>query len=289
MHAIHRNLAAALEEMQVWVRIMAEHAKFIRLGLDPNPAQERLFRQADQFAVCFDQLYQEVLCLQYHAPDPVLYDIRERTIRMVDQLIAFKRQIFNALQACQGLAILPAGLVDHIRREADRFNGTLLRSKGRQTRTREILGIPDGGRLAQTLPRLMYDEVPRDTLFTVAVEEIMFFSRIHSEHAAHLAMTFRPEVQESYRRRALEFERALAGQIERARAVERTGQGLNGLLGDNIRLASEWRDYLSGLFNDLVTCRIPTGQMNSPPLLIDHMLRETLYYLDILGRLDRML
>lgn len=40
------------------------------------------------------------------------------------------------------------------------------------------------------------------------MEEILFFTRTHAEHAGHLALTFRPEVQDAYRRDALAFEKA---------------------------------------------------------------------------------
>jgi hypothetical protein len=45
---LHESVVAAIEEMRVWGILMAEHAKFIRLGLAPNPDQEQFFRMADQ-------------------------------------------------------------------------------------------------------------------------------------------------------------------------------------------------------------------------------------------------
>lgn len=281
------GLIAALGEMRVWVIIMSEHAKFIRLGLDPNPAQEELFRLADQFAVQLERLHQEVLMTPGNSPVEVLYSLRERTIYMVNQLIMFKREIFNALEACKGLAILPAVLVDHVRREADRFIGTLERSKGRITKTREVLGIPNGQKEAQTVPRLLYHTLPSDKLFRVAIEESMFFSRIHSEHASHLAMSFRPEVQEKYRQRALIIEKEFANKIEQAKEVERSGQGLGQLLQENIKISREFESYLSKVLSDITTCTIPTKQTNFPPLLADHMRRETVYFIDILERIRR--
>lgn len=58
---LREGLLAALEEMRVWTRLMAEHAKFIRMGLDPNRAQEELFREADRFAVRLDALYDQTI------------------------------------------------------------------------------------------------------------------------------------------------------------------------------------------------------------------------------------
>ena len=279
-------LIAALEEMRVWTVIMAEHAKFIRLGLDPNPKQEELFRMADQFAIELDRLYSRTIATSPTAPDETLYVLREQTIAMVNQLIMFKNEIFQALHTCQGLGILPATLVDHVRREADRFVATLERSKtNQQTRTRERLGLQDGNRAAQTVPRLLYHRLTPQQLFTVAIEESMFFSRIHSEHAEHLSMSFRPEIQETYRQVAIRFQNDYHNLMLQAKEVELTGTNLRGLIEDNKRLSFAFRDYLTNLLNEITMCKIPSGQTNFPPLLADHMRREVIYFIDILERI----
>lgn len=279
------TLVAALEEMRVWTILMAEHAKFIRLGLDPNPNQEELFRMADQFSIELDKLYSRTIAAPPTAPDETLYILREETIVLVTKLIMFKAELFKALDACQGLAILPAILVDHVRREADRFVGTLERSKTDQpTRTRETLGLKDGGRFAQTVPRHLYHRLPPQQLFTVAIEESMFFSRIHSEHAEHLSMSFRPEIQEKYRQAAIRFKDDYNNLMLQAQEVEDTGNHLRMLIEENKKLSFSFRDYLSTLLDELSTCRIPGAQTNFPPLLADHMRREVIYFIDILER-----
>lgn len=182
---LHESVVAAIEEMRVWVILMAEHAKFIRLGLDPNPDQEQFFRMADQFAVQLEQLHRKIQQTPNTAPTQLLISLREQTILMVNQLIIFKRTLFKLLEECKGLGILPSMLVDHIRREADRFVGTLERSKGEQTKTRKKLGIPDGQTLAETVPRNLYHRLSGKQLFKVGIEETAFFSRVHGEHAHH--------------------------------------------------------------------------------------------------------
>lgn len=287
---LREGLLAALEEMRVWTRLMAEHAKFIRMGLDPNRAQEELFREADRFAVRLDALYDQTIHTSPHAPTDALYALREQTIHVVNELIRFKREIIQALEDCKALAILPAVLCAHVRREADRFVGTLERSKtGLRTKTYAVLGLPDGNRRAETLPRLLYGRVTPATLHTVAMEEILFFSRTHAEHAGHLALTFRPEVQDAYRREALAFEKAFEELLHLAMEVERSGQGMRKLLTESRKATEAFCAYLSKTLRDLTTCRIPTGQANFPPLIADHMRREALYYLDILHRLEPVL
>lgn len=280
------TLIAALEEMRVWTILMAEHAKFIRLGLDPNPQQEELFRSADQLAMQLDILYSRTIATPPTAPEEVLYQLREETIHLVTQLIAFKKEIFKALDSCKALGILPAILVDHVRREADRFVGTLERSKTDQpTRTRKQLGLKNGKKIAQTVPRYLYHRLTPEELFTVAIEESMFFSRIHSEHAEHLSMSFRPEVQEAYRQASIQFKNDYHNLMLQAKDVEKTGSGLPVLIEENKKLSFAFRDYLTRLLNELTTCRIPTGQTNFPPLLADHMRREVIYFIEILERI----
>ncbi len=242
---------------------------------------------ADQFAIELDKLYSRTIATPPTAPDVILFNLREETIVMVNQLIMFKNEIFKALEACKGLGILPAILVDHVRREADRFVGTLERSKtNQQTRTRERLGLMDGGRFAQTVPRLLYNRLPSEQLFTVAIEESMFFSRTHSEHAEHLSMSFRPEVQESYRQTAIRFKNDYQNLMLQAKEVENTGTQLRALLDENRKLSFAFRDYLTRILDEISTCRIPTGQTNFPPLLADHMRREVIYFIDILDRIQ---
>ncbi|WP_028609832.1 DUF2935 domain-containing protein [Paenibacillus harenae] len=282
---LRESLVAALEEMKVWVLLMSEHAKFIRLGLDPNPNQEEFFRIADQFSVQLESLHREVIQTPSNAPVEILFQLRERTIVMVNHLIQFKRTLFQLLEECKALAILPAILVDHIRREADRFVGTLERSKGKVTRNRQTLGIPDGQIPAETVPRLLYHRLSPAQLFKVGVEEVEFFSRIHSEHAEHLSMSFRPEVQENYRKTALFYKQEFANQIEQAKMVEQSGSGFEALASNGIKISTDFNNYLRRVLYDITTCTIPTKQTNFPPLLADHMSRETVYYMDILQRL----
>ncbi|MFD1708589.1 DUF2935 domain-containing protein [Siminovitchia sediminis] len=280
-------IIAAIEEMRVWVILMSEHAKFIRMGLDPNPLQEEFFRMADQFAVQLEQLHHTILQTSYNSSSQILIQLREQTIHKVNQLIRFKKQLLELTQQCQALAILPDILEDHIRREADRFVGTLERSKGHMTKSRKQLGIPNGEVMASTVPRFLYHRLSKEELYKVAIEEILFFSQVNSEHAHHLSMTFRPGVQEKYRQTALMFQEDFAGQLAQAEEVNQAGTGIENLLRNSYKLSSSFDQYLRGLLSEITTCTIPTKQTNFPPLLADHMHRETVYYMDILDRLKR--
>ncbi len=280
---------AALEEMRFFLRIMFDHSRFLRNGFDPT--EEELFEEANALAQELKQLVRRVETLPSNAATPTIFRLSEESLDVVRRLIAFKRRVHQLLLACAALSILDPGLVDHIRREADFFVGTLRRARGETTPTRELLGIPDGGRPAQTMPRLLIPGAPKEQLFLIGVEEVLFWSRIHMEHAHELALYFRPGVQRLHTLRSQEFERRWQENLEEAREVERAGRGLVRLLRQTQLLGGDFRRFLAGTFDELRTCSIPTGRANFWPLLADHMRRETDYLLDAVekvreGRLD---
>lgn len=272
---------AVLDEMQTWVRIVAEHLKFHRGGLDPSLEQDQIFRTLDMLARRTDLLYAQIFGSNMAAH----YDfdtILNTTIAEVTVARNYKVFMFEGIRDCRILSIVPAGLADHVRRETDRFLGILGRVIGEPTPTRQTLGIPDGNKRVQSIPRLLIPSQPPQVRFTDVLEEIMFFSRIHGEHAGHISMAIRPVVQESVRVRAKDFETRLLGNIDRAKAVENSGQGFDRLVTDSHNLAVQFRDFVQELLNGVRTCQVPTGQTNAWPLLIDHILRETLFWIGIL-------
>lgn len=112
-----------VSENVFWLRIMADHVKFIRGLLDPS--ERELVAQADAFSNEFDQL-------QLHARDldSMLWHFRpnndfvrfedtveKATIRLRD----FKAAANELLENCAALALFPPLLADHVRREADHF------------------------------------------------------------------------------------------------------------------------------------------------------------------------
>lgn len=112
-----------VSENVFWLRIMADHAKFIRGLLDPS--ERELVGQANAFSDEFDQL-------QLHARDldSMLWQFRpnadlsrfEATVEQATmRLRDFKATAKELLDRCAALALFPPLLADHVRREAEHF------------------------------------------------------------------------------------------------------------------------------------------------------------------------
>lgn len=268
-------LLAVLEEMKFWNQIMAEHAMLMRNSFDLT--EEDFFRASDSFAVHLGALMKEVQGTPEHAPDEVIGKLVEKSLLLVSQLRDFKIFVYERLERCQTLSVLPSLLIDHIRREADFYLSILHRSRGQGTATHEAVGIPDGGRRLQSMPIELIPTRPREEQIQIALEETLFWSRIHMEHALHLSMSFTTIGQERYIAGAQQFQRHFHDHILYAQAVEQEDGDIRKLNTDTIALSCSWRDYLIRTHDDLKSCRIPHKHANFPPALADHMRRETDY------------
>lgn len=111
------------QETAFWLRIMADHAKFISQLLDPS--EYNLITTAKAFSEEFDHLfiqgrdfssmlqgYSEVASFKRF-----IQDARAATIRLRD----FKRAAEEMIEECRLVGLIPALLADHVRREADHF------------------------------------------------------------------------------------------------------------------------------------------------------------------------
>lgn len=107
-----------------WLRIMADHSKFIVHLLDPS--ERKFIGQAQMFSDTFDSL-------RCQAED--FESILEITPRPIPSLLRFSGDVIDAgtdirnfkvaatqlLSKCEILSLIPPLLGDHIRREAERF------------------------------------------------------------------------------------------------------------------------------------------------------------------------
>lgn len=149
-HSKNYHLSKARENV-FWLRIMADHTKFIEGHIDPSERIimnmvrdfstefDNLFLQANDFYSMLQhpsQLplvtvsskkkckkkhqYTTTTCLPHLNP-PVygrfIHDVRSATLRLRD----FKKALYNMVENCRIASILPALLADHVRREADHF------------------------------------------------------------------------------------------------------------------------------------------------------------------------
>lgn len=117
------NGGTKAQEETFWLRIMADHAKFISHRLDPS--ERNLIATANAFSDEFDNLFMQgrdfSSMLQAYAEVAAfkrfIQDARAATVRIRD----FKRAAEEMIVECRLVGIIPALLADHVRREADHF------------------------------------------------------------------------------------------------------------------------------------------------------------------------
>jgi len=114
-----------LQQEVFWLRIMKEHIEFVIQLLDPS--ERELIRQAVQFRETFSRLLEtarDLLSMNEVNPKDFNTVIRftQDVIRSTTQLRDFKAAAFELATLCQLLSIVSTPLLlDHIRREADKF------------------------------------------------------------------------------------------------------------------------------------------------------------------------
>lgn len=270
------STAPILDEMNVWLPILSEHLKFQRGGLDPSIKQDPIFRNLDFAARQMDFLVN--MMFPKGSQGPEMSDPAAVALPQAIAVRDMKVFLYEGIKCCEILSILSPELTDHMRRETDRFIGII----GGPKPTRQDLGIPGGDKTVISVPRMLIAELPDKERFTALVEEIMFFSHINEEHAHHLAMTAKPEVQERITKKAKEFEKKFKENLDKAKAVEEKKKGLHRLIEETLQLMKDFKDFGMQLHNGAQSCSLPGGQTNSWPLLDDHVLREGEYFVELL-------
>lgn len=111
-------------EADFWLRLMADHTKFIGSRLDPS--ERSLVGVVDGYQAEFDDLSMQardyVSFFEHQASEVpafsrFLQDSRSATIRLRD----FKQAAYDMIIKNRMLSTIPAALADHVRREADHF------------------------------------------------------------------------------------------------------------------------------------------------------------------------
>ncbi|KQL37763.1 hypothetical protein AN960_16020 [Bacillus sp. FJAT-25509] len=115
--------AAIIQENVFFLRIMADHAKFIGHLLDPS--ERKLVDQAREFSHDFDQLLYQAVDLESMRPQsetvPILDQFLDENRVSVKSLRDFKKTARDLIEACRIKSIIHPLLADHVFREADRF------------------------------------------------------------------------------------------------------------------------------------------------------------------------
>lgn len=114
---------AIIDENVFFLRIMADHAKFIGHLLDPSERQ--LVEQARNFSQDFDQLLFQAIDLSGMRPQsqtqPLLDQFLDQNRVSVVSLRDFKKTAKELIDACRIKSIIHPLLADHVFREAERF------------------------------------------------------------------------------------------------------------------------------------------------------------------------
>lgn len=114
---------AIIDENVFFLKIMADHAKFISHLLDPS--ERKLVEQANHFSHEFDQLLFQAKDLDSMRPQsqtvPLLDQFLDQNRVAVKSLRDFKKTARELIDACRIKSIIHPLLADHVFREAERF------------------------------------------------------------------------------------------------------------------------------------------------------------------------
>ncbi|SDC65651.1 protein of unknown function [Paenibacillus sp. UNCCL117] len=114
---------AIIDENVFFLKIMADHAKFIGHLLDPS--ERKLVDQAKEFSHDFDQLLWQAQDLSSMRPQsqtqPLLSQFLDQNRVSVASLRDFKKTARDLIEACRIKSIIHPLLADHVYREAERF------------------------------------------------------------------------------------------------------------------------------------------------------------------------
>ncbi len=116
-------LEAIIKENVFFLKVMAEHAKFIGHLLDPS--ERKLVDQARDFSHDFDQLLFQAMDLDSMRPQsettPILNQFLDRNRVSVVSLRNFKKSAKELIKDCKIKSNIHPLLADHVFREAERF------------------------------------------------------------------------------------------------------------------------------------------------------------------------
>ncbi|NLN07496.1 MAG: DUF2935 domain-containing protein [Firmicutes bacterium] len=239
-----------LEEARFWTRIMMEHALFIKLGLPAN--EPKLRAEAEDFKEKFARLLERLELV-----DKLKGDLLKDLIRAVEAFIEFKAFLLKLLIQCKADpgSNYPL-LLDHIRREAERFLG------------------------------LLVSPLPQDPL-TLLLQQEAFWLRIMKEHIEFVIHLLDPSEREL-------IEQAEAFRITFSRLLE-TARDLKSMAAvmprrfntvicftqEVINHTMQLRNFKAAAFELAELCKLLS--IVSTPLLLDHIRREADKFLDELG------
>jgi len=245
----------SLPRVQFWVRIMKEHALFIKLGLACKDVE--LIRQAEQFYGVFASYEKEAECFSC---EEHFMAFVEKIMVDVKKIFAFKRHILHLLVHCEIGGYNYPLLIDHISREAMYFLKLLGKIRDRDMK------------------------YPVDSI----VSDNVFWLRHMADHARFIAGLLDPSERE-----LVEKANAFAVQFEKLELQARDLDSMlwhsapnNNLVRfeqDATKATTKLRDFKMAARDLISACKVVSL---IPPLLADHVLREAEYFLQVLDTIQ---
>ncbi|AIF53211.1 DUF2935 domain-containing protein [Pelosinus sp. UFO1] len=240
-----------LRRVQFWLRIMKEHALFMKLGFACSNVE--LIRQAEEFYNVFEDLEKKSCMIKC---DEEFMDFVCRITVAVKNIFAFKRHVLHLIIECEiGGSNYPL-LIDHISREAMYFLKLLEK-------------IKDGDM-----------KCPVDSI----VSDNVFWLRHMADHARFIAGLLDPS-ERGFVEQANDFAVKFEQLQLQARDLDsmlwhfRPNNDLVRFEMDATNATVQIRDFKKAA-RDLISCCKVVSLI--PPLLADHVLREAEYFLEIL-------
>lgn len=230
-----------LEEARFWSRIMQEHALFIKLGLPADQVQ--LQREAQAFIDLFSELRRRLNRVN-QLEGALLNDL----IEAVEAIIEFKARLLRLLIQCMAApgSNYPL-LLDHIRREAERFL--------------EFLRTP----------------APEDSL-DLLLEQEVFWLRIMKEHIEFVIHLLDPSERELIKQ-AEEFKKTFSRLLITAQELKSMNDAQPTRFNTVVRFTqdvitntTQLRDFKAAAYELATLCELLS--IVSTPLLLDHIRRE---------------
>jgi hypothetical protein len=244
-------VSRSLEENRFWLRIMMEHAFFLRLGF-PSTATE-LIKQAKLFQNIFERQLERALRTP---PEPELVRrLNNDSIALTKRIAAFKLKVFNDIVTCRIRGFNFPLLVDHIRREALYFLRTL-----------------------QQLNRGIIKPI-RDDI----IDENVFFLQIMAEHSKFISHLLDP-TEEKLIRTADQFGQRFDSLLFQAKRIEIPNRDSARRTLDVVEGATtELRNFKQQATKLIEACQI---RSIIHPRLAAHVTREANKFLSIIDRLE---
>ncbi len=180
--------------------------------------------------------------------EPIIWNLNNRTLNILNETIFFKQELFDLSNKCQIFLTIYQEMIKHDIEEAKHYQELLITLQNKK-------------RLEKTL-----------------CSQLNFWNHIMEEHAEFIDGMLDPtekNLKEKARVFITKFEKLVQEclKMEEAKMIE-----------DSFKTSEEIKDFKKKATEGLINCQIRSV---IPPLLADHILREAYHYLRILTILEK--